>query len=181
MTDDIESAPDPSNDDLAEVSRLAKRVLELSSTIDAAQAELDDIETKVLPELMALVGLAEFRLDSGEIVKRGTVVRASIPEEHRYEAHARLAAMGHGDLVKHVISLQFGKGESQQATRAYDLLRQEFPDLPIGDKESVHSGSLTALVKELLSKGQDVPLDLFGVFIRHGVTIKAARRKKEEL
>lgn len=179
--DDIESAPTATSEDLERAAGMARRVLALRVEIEERQAELSSLENTLLPDLMHTVGLESFSLADGSTVKLSTIIRASLardmPPARRAEGFAWLVANGHGDLIKHKIEAQFGRSDGQSAERAYQLLRAEFPAAKITDEESVHSGTLTALVRETIGSGADVPFEALGVSVRRGAEVKPPRAK----
>ena len=77
-----------------------------------------------------------------------------------------------GGLIKRTIIVYFGKDEDRWAKKFMaDLAKRKRP-LDVERKETVHSGSLTAAVKEQIAKaleeGKDpraeLPFDLLGVY-----------------
>ena len=87
---------------------------------------------------------------------------ARIPVVHRDAAFAWLKEKGHDDIIKNLVSVPFGRGEDSLATDFINLAQKNgyAPD----QKKEVHPQTLKAFVKEQLEKGQEVPMDLFGVF-----------------
>jgi predicted NACHT family NTPase len=76
----------------------------------------------------------------------------------------------HGDLIKNTISVDFGRGEDNDAAD----LKQGLNDMgrSYTDKTGVHPQTLRAFVREQVESGQTLPLDLLGVFIGQKTTIK---------
>jgi hypothetical protein len=102
------------------------------------------------------------------LVKR--FYRGSIPKEREVEAFRWLRDHGHGDLIKNVVSSTFGKGEDDMASQALFLLEES--GFSADQKQAVHPATLKAFVKEQVEKGENIPLDLLGVFIGTKAEIK---------
>ena len=77
---------------------------------------------------------------------------------------------GHEDLIKNTISVNFGRGEDESASKLREALNNEGSSYT--DKTGVHSQTLKAFVREQVESGQNLPLDLLGVFIGQKTTIK---------
>ena len=61
---------------------------------------------------------------------------------------------GHGELIKNVVSVQFGRGEDDRAKEVIDVLKKE--GLLPEQKENVHPSSLKAFVREQVESGNQV-------------------------
>jgi hypothetical protein len=162
-----------SGDSLKKISALAMHQLTLEKTIANAEKELKDLCAKLrqvseveLPDAMAEVGMEEFKLKDGSKI---TVIRTftgSISEKNREEAHNWLRANGHGSLIKHAVSVVFGKGQEKAAKSLVNVLEKK--GLPFRDKEAVHPQTLQAFIREQMTAAQEegikFPQELFAVF-----------------
>ena len=156
------------NAQLKAISELAKRQVSFEKDVGEAKALLESctkalsyVQEVLLPNAMLEAGLSSFTLESGEAIEIKRDIHASISEEHFPGAKAWLNENGYGGIIKHLVSLTFGKGEEELAAKAVEALVEE-GFTPI-DKESIHHSTLKATVKEMLGEGVDVPSDLFGV------------------
>lgn len=156
-------------DALARLSKLAQEQLDAEADVALAQAalaraqeKLKDVSERQIPELMADVGMANFKTTSGLVISVEDSVRASPPKARRDEAWAWLRANGAAGLIKRVVSIEFGKGEDDKAKTLVTDLEKKF-DL-VKDEAGVHPSTLSAFVREQLKKGSQIPLDVFGVF-----------------
>lgn len=172
----------PPPDGLARLSEMAMKQKEAQEAVAKAEAALakakDDfkkIAEVEVPELMDSLSLSEFKTTDGLVVEVNEVIRASIPKARAPEAFAWLRLKGHEALIKREISVSFSRGEDEQAKKLLDLLaEQEFePD----DNESVHTQTLGAWVREKLEKGDEIPLDLFGVFRQRVASVSIPKVK----
>lgn len=160
--------PVASGGELAQLSLLAEQqakaaaeVARLEAELTAARESLRDYAERQVPDMMDQVGMAEFKTASGLKIKIEETIRASIPKASAPSAFAWLREHGHAAMIKRVISVALGKGEEERAQKLHDMLDSEFE---VDDAQNVHPSTLSAFVREKLRDGEDVPLDLFGVF-----------------
>ena len=180
MEADMEAASEFNNittDGLKTVSSLAQevsnwegKVAELEEQLRTAKAKLLELTDRDLPDMMAEVGITNFTLADGSKLEVKQTYGARIPVAHRDAAFAWLKEKGHDDIIKNLVSVPFGRGEDSLATDFINLAQKNgyAPD----QKKEVHPQTLKAFVKEQLEKGQEVPMDLFGVFTGQRASIK---------
>lgn len=167
------------NEELKAISGLAVKaksvaaeILSIEESLKTKKAELEEIETKRLPDAMQAVGLKEFVLTDGSKITVKPEYHASIPKVRKIEAYEYLREHEFGALIKNELSIEFGKGEDEAAVEAFERLKGEFPDIPVQLSESVHAQTLKALVKEQFESGSPLPEDLFGIHIITRAIIK---------
>lgn len=149
--------------DLAEQQAEAEaEVARIEAQLNAAREKLKDLAERKVPELMDQIGIEEFRTRTGLKIKIDETIRASIPKARTAEAYAWLIANNHEALIKRSVVVEFGKGESDKASELASYLTKQgyAPD----NEAKVHAQTLSAWVREKLKAGNEVPLDLFGVF-----------------
>jgi len=146
-----------------EQAGIEKELAQAERLLANIQARWRDVAERRLPELMDDIGLADFKTSTGLQIKVNETIRASIPKPKAPEAFAWLIEHKHESLIKRTVSVTFGKGEEKEAKEFTDHLKSDLR-MEYGDKASVHAATLSAFVKEKLEAGEDIPLDLFGVF-----------------
>jgi hypothetical protein len=104
------------------------------------------------------------------IAERTTTYGGKIPEERRIEALNWFEAAGHGDLVKSVITIQFGMQEHEERLRVMKLLSEH--SVQYYTNESIHHMTLKAFIKHEIKKGHVIPMDLLGGYMFDEVKIK---------
>jgi hypothetical protein len=151
-------------------------VVRAQDVLKVAQQHVNTLEQYTLPELMREAGQEKLRTRSGFDVELGETLRASIPPDRLAEAIMWLGANGQGAIVKREIKLAFGKDEDQKAAEAFDLVVNAgyLPE----DKQSVHTQTLGAAVREMIADGVDVPMEMLGVYIQPFVKVKEAKPAK---
>lgn len=161
-------------DSLRKLSDLAKRqeeaekdVAEKTLALSKAQAKLSDISEKLIPEIMESLKLGEISTEDGLKIIIKEKLRASIAQGDpvkQAEAFKWLEDHGHGHLIKREFKIEFGKDQTKWADKfERDLAKRKKP-LNAKRKQSVHPGTLSALLAEELEKGVDVPLQTFNGF-----------------
>lgn len=167
----------PSDNELLQVTNLAslqkaleQDIAELESQLAKKKYEHEQISSRLLPDAMAEIGLAEFTLKDGSSVKIKPFYSAKIPEDRKTEAFKWLADNGHGAIVKHDIICSYGTHEVDKVEKVVSLLDEA--GIPFNDKESVHGMTLKAFVREQVESGAPFPHDLFGVYVGQKTEIK---------
>ena len=152
---------------------LEQRVEDLESELKRAQQDLAKVAQEMLPEALAEHGLSELKMDDGSKITVSQFIQAHISKDKQEEAFDWLRDHEHDDLIKNVVSLEFGKGEDDHARDVMEVLtnRGYWPQ----NKQSVHPSTLKAFVKEQVEKGSEIPSDLFGVFIGKKAVIKKGK------
>lgn len=181
LAQDAAEAAVPTEDGLEQVSQLAQRQVDLEdelARLEAQAAELkreyEKLRTQLLPAALAEYGLTEIRMADGARVTVDAIIRASIPKARQGEAFAWLEGAGHGDLIKHVVSASFGRGEDDDARHALDALAAL--GVEPEDRRSVHAQTLSAFVREQTEAGVALPDELLGVFRGELTKIKRPRK-----
>jgi hypothetical protein len=166
--------------DVGEITNLVRQVQSVDEEIAALEQALKErqgwrrkLTEDMLPSAFDEAGVAEVTLPSGARIRIVENLYASIPKKSKAEAVAWLEAHGLGSLVALEVIAQFGKGEQTAARHAADMLRSL--GLSPAYSESVNTSSVKAAIKELMSQGVDVPLDVFGAHIVRCAEIKAGK------
>lgn len=155
-----------------------KKVAKISGELEAANKELYKMQLITIPDAMAEVGMKSFKLEDGTTFEVEPFYSASIKEENRDKAHEWLEVNGHGGLIKNELTIDLGRGEGT------DELVQEFrkiadeKEVQLSRKKSVHASTLKAWVKEMATKNQLPPLDIFGIFIGKKADVQTDKKSR---
>ena len=147
----------------AEQVAFEEDVRQLEEQLKAKKQAVNKLSFEIIPARMSELGLESLTLKDGSSVKIKQLVHAAIPVPYREEAFKWLRDNGHGDLIKNEISASFGKGEDSIANEFIDKI-EELGYQP-QQNLSVHSSTLKAFVREQITKGTELPMDKFGVFV----------------
>ena len=168
------------NAGLDTVAGLARKIKQQQDKVERLDRELKDekqallkLTDEDLPSTMADLGLSRFSLDDGSTVEVKPTYGASILVKDRPAAYDWLRDNGFDDIIKNVISCQFGRGEDDQASAFQAFASQQ--GYPADQNESIHASTLKAFVKERIETGEDFPHTLFGAYVGQRAVIKGAK------
>lgn len=196
--EEIDVAEPPSDAELRQVHLLAQQYVDLESDIadleeklSAKKLALKNVREQALPMAMTAVGMTKFEMQGGAMVAVSDYVRAGIVEANRPMAFEALEKNGHGSIIKHEITVLFGKGEEAWAKKFMaDLAKRKKP-LNVARKDFVEWQTLTKLAKELVANAKAQGLDpkdalpddlyrLMGVYEARVADVKLPKAKKGE-
>jgi len=159
---------EPSNS-MSALASLAKQqaeieheILEVERALKALKSRHSTIADEMLPELMDELGIDKFETKEGLKIDVSEKIRASISKANQSAAFAWLEANGHSGLIKSEVKVALGKGDVETATHVLAVLNAE--GLNPEAKYAVHPQTLGAWVREMLEEGEDIPIDILGVF-----------------
>ena len=162
--------------DNVEVSTVSEECVKLKQTEDEIasleeqlknkKAEADDISSRVIPELLAEQGLSEIKLADGSKVSVKKEFRCTLPKDEvkREAAYQWLRQQWLGDIIKNNVFVTFGKGEDDKAKQLLDLAAANGYEPQ--QKSDVAWMTLTALFRERIEAGLDMPSDVFNTWIK---------------
>ena len=160
-----------------DLSELCARLLELQRQITRCEENIKELRSQErllseneIPNLMQQAGITSLKLMDGSSVSFKPEYYAKIPVSKTNEAFDWLSFNGFGDLIKNQVSLTFGKSEDNVANSLVEDLKSKGHN--VSQKKKVEPQTLKAFVKEAIQNGQNVPMDLFGVYISNKTTIK---------
>ena len=163
--------------DIVEANKnLEKKDKEETSVLENAKdakKELLQLTDNELPNMLAEIGLSKMTLDDGSEVTVKQTYGASILVANRPKAYEWLREHGYDDIIKNVVSCQFGRGEDEKALAFKAVAEKE--GYPADQKTDIHTGTLRAFVKELCEGGVDFPMELFGAYIGQRAIIKRSK------
>ena len=166
------------DDKLAGIAQLAKRAKILEKEIEDAEALLSEkqdgykrLTEETLPEAFAELGLKSFTMDDGSKIEVKQFYSATISKARQAEAYAWLREHGYDDIIKNTVTVRFGRREDELCARLLNLLAEQ--GFPAEQNEKIEPQTLKAWVKEMLTKGREVPTELFGVYIGNKASIKS--------
>jgi len=157
----------PSTASMSDLAGLARELQDAELTRAEQDAALKVTDKRIrhlrehaIPDLMAQLGLSEIALENGSKLTVSTNVRASIPQARKAAAMRWLHEHGLGDVVKHQVVVDAGKGDSS------DLIAKiEDAGYMARDDQNVHPMTLKKVLRDLLAEGGDFPMELFGAYI----------------
>jgi len=141
-------------------------IAELEDKLKAKKAEADDISSRVIPELLAEQNLTEIKLGDGSAVTVKKEFRCTLPKDEvkREAAYQWLRNEKLGDIIKNNVFVTFGKGEDDKAKQLLNLAAENGYEPQ--QKSDVAWMTLTALFRERIEAGLDMPSDVFNTWIK---------------
>jgi len=165
---------------LGGIATLARKIRQAQIEVETLDKELKlrkkdllKLTDEELPSAMQELGLSSFSLDDGSTVNVTPTYGASILVANRPLAYDWLRDNGYDDIIKNVVSCEFGRGEDDRASDFKAFASKQ--GFPADQTESVHSGTLKAFVRERVEAGDDFPMELFGAYIGQRAIIKGAK------
>jgi hypothetical protein len=179
MTIEVEEAESATPEQLAAILALARRQAKLELDISKREEELKKLyeERKQTAEIALPNALRDARLDSmplgeGWMVRLKTTLSGAISAANKDKAHEWLEGHGMGGLIKHIITISFGRDEDKFFNKFLrDLAKRKKP-VQAERKDAVNTQTLGAMIREQVAKAQGegrdpreaIPFDLLGVY-----------------
>lgn len=153
--DDVEAAAPPSDsqiknvrDHAADLYKRRRHVAKLLKEVAEQNDAINVLEEKTIPDAMRAIGMRSFELEGGfrvdlEDYMHGSVTKANEPAFFDWLERNNL-----GSIIKHVLTISFGKNEDKWAKKFMaDLAKRKNP-IPVERKDGVHAQTLKAFFKE---------------------------------
>lgn len=148
--------------DLAQTQlELVNHIKQLESDLENAQESLRQVQEFLLPNAMASAGISEFKLTTGFKITIKDDIYGSIRKDFAGQALRWLDTNGLGDIIKHDVSVAFGRGRDEAVSELVEFC--EAKGFPVSDKETVHPQTLKATIKEQMARGVQFPEEYFSV------------------
>lgn len=162
---------------LAQIASTARQVLEARDAVVAAeealkeaQANLRALQQDILPELMSVAGQEQLVTADGLKVSVRDMIRGTPSRENEAAAFRWLRDTGGGGIIKSRVEADLGKGDPERVKSALEALGGL--GIKASPRETVAWQTLGALVRERLEKGNEVPLDLLGIYMWREADVK---------
>lgn len=167
----------PTADELKSVAELGASQLALEDEIEdietllkAKKAELAKISQDLLPTTLENIGLSEFKLANGAKIALESDISISIPKAKLGSIVEWLNANNHADVVQSTITIELGRGSSNERELITGLLAEN--DVEFVDGLNVNAATLKAILRKELESGKDVKLADFGAYAWKRTKIK---------
>jgi|TARA_R100001530_G_scaffold15220_2_gene13609 uncharacterized small protein (DUF1192 family) len=162
---------------LKTVAEVAERIIETEENIEQLENLLKQKKKNLLkltdedlPAMLTEMGLSAFELEDGSKISLKQTYGAHIKVDNKEAAFTWLRDHEFDDLIKNTVSVNFGRNEDTKAREFVSII--EGQGFSPAQKTDVHPSTLKAFVKERVEQGEEIPMELFGVFVGQRVTIK---------
>jgi len=142
---------------------LEQLVEEKQASLKSTQKELKVLSEEDIPALLSEVGLSEITLTNGQKISTNSYYYGRITEHNQQEAFEWLQDNGHGDIIKNVVSVSFGRDEDVNAEKLLSNLQDN--GYTTNGKKWVEPMTLKAFIREQVESGNDLPLETFNVYV----------------
>lgn len=180
---DAQVKPQEAENILSRITNLVNEAKAAASDVNKAMADLKTKQQRYnnlvefqIPEAMAEAKQEALKTADGTPVEVAETLYAAIPKARLPEAIMWLTANGGESIIKRKLELGFDKGEDQQASRCLDTLLEE--GFTPTDTQSVNPMSLAAHLREMVERGETVPMEMLGAYVRKVAKIKGVKIAK---
>ena len=158
---------------LESVSSLLQQQLIMENEVEIAELELKNKKDKlrklseeIIPARMTELGMSSTTMVDGSKVDVVENIYVAIPKDPDKSAacYQWLEDNGLGDIIKNNVFVTFGKGEDDKAKQLLDLAAAN--GFEPQQKSDVAWATLTALFRERIESGLDMPSDVFSTWIK---------------
>jgi len=149
---------------------LEKQVIDAEENLSKLKNKCRDYQERIIPEMMQEAGVSQLVLTNGKKVNVKPFYGAKIPESRIDEAFSWLRQKGHGDMIKNTVTATLDRGQDNQVSELIKVCQQH--GFKYNQKMKVEPMTLKAFAREQVEKGQELPFDLFGIYIANKAYIK---------
>ena len=149
--------------------KVENKIEDAENHVKALKQEKHRLSVENIPALMDEMGVERLDVD-GLTVERKMIVSASIPKDRKDEAYSWLRENGCDDIIKNDVTCSFGKGQDNSAKNVIAILQDAGFDP--ATKTHVHPSTLKAFVRERVTDGKPIDLDMFGAFISNAAQLR---------
>jgi len=161
------------SNEVQKMESLSKEIEDMEENLKKKKKDLDVISGEVIPTMMSEMGLSQLKLMDGSQIDVKPFYNATITVANRESAFNWLRQNGLGDIIKNEVVVSFGRGEDNKAAEYAELAKGQ--GLQPAQKLKVEPMTLKALVRQRIEAGQEMPTEIFSIFVGNKTTIK---RKK---
>ena len=151
------------SDQVLRLRDLEAEVKAQEEKIKQTQKEISRISEDVIPTMLSEMGLSQLKLADGSSVDVKPFYSASISVANREKAYKWLRDNGLGDIIKNDVTVSFGRNEDNKAVDYANLAKSQ--GFEPTQKLKVEPMTLKALVRERIEAGQEMPMDIFNVYV----------------
>jgi len=151
------------NEKLAEAIDLKMAVDQMEEDLKAAKQQLQLLNTSVIPDMMAELGMEEVT-QRGWKIKVSDFVSGSLPkdEDRRKKAIEWLEQNEAGDLLKTALQVEFSRSQHNEALDLAGSISEQGYAAKL--ESTVHPQTLAAFARERIKNGEPIDTELLGLY-----------------
>ena len=161
------------SNEVQKMESLVREIEDIEENLKKRKKDLDVISAEVISTMMSEMGLSQLKLMDGSMIDVKPFYNATITVANKESAFNWLRQNGLGDIIKNEMVVSFGRGEDNKAAQYAELAKSQ--GLQPAQKLKVEPMTLKALVRQRIEAGQEMPTEIFSIFVGNKTTIK---RKK---
>ena len=171
-------AVEATDDQLRRISALAERQLELERSIAETEASLKalkgnhrQVSEVDLPTALDEAQVQSFVTKDGRRVSVTETLYMSIPKSRKGDCAAWLFENGLGPSVREDVIVRFERGQEARIAELERLLEAGgYTDWTVN--EQMNTAAIKGAFNERMARGDEVPLELFGGYLRRAAVVK---------
>lgn len=183
----------PQGELLERIVKLATRQVEIEEELEALAERIKGLNAEhegisggfrsegLLVTALQEAGMASFTLTNGTVVQVNDVVQVpSVAAKSKYREPVLnwLDGSGNGDVIKREIGVQFAKDETEKAENLRKLLADA--GFVFNETRQVNPQTLGALIRELLERGEELPMTDLGIAVLKKTAVEIPGKKKKK-
>ena len=161
------------SNEVQKMESLATEIEGIEDKLKQRKKDLEHLSGEIIPTMMSEMGLSQLKLMDGSQIEVKPFYNATITAANRESAFNWLRQNGLADIIKNEMVVSFGRGEDNKAAEYAELAKSQ--GLQPAQKLKVEPMTLKALVRQRIEAGQEMPTEIFSIFVGNKTTIK---RKK---
>jgi hypothetical protein len=183
----LNSTHAPQQDKLDQLREAAKklrdhtlRAADLKDQLEKTESEITKLTKVELPALFEMAGVTSIGIEPegnmpAYVARAKPYYHANIASswepQRREAAFSWLTSNGHGDMIKGIITIEFGLGDHALMQRVENGLLKG--GMPYSKEQSVPWSTLTSFVKEQITRNNTIPpLELLGATVGRVVKLE---------
>ena len=152
-----------------------QKVSQLEEDLKREKESLRKLSDEDLPSKLQEIGIVNFELDDGSVVQVKENISAHIKEENRVAAYEWLRDHGLDDIIKNTVVCSFGREEDDKASDFFAFAKKE--GFEPQQNSSIQPSTFKAFAKDRIAQGEEIPMDLFGIWVGQRATIKKTKKE----
>ena len=160
----------PDTGNLGQLSALCQEMLTVRAECEQIEAHLkerkkalQELQASRIPALMAELKMDAIMMSNGVKIVIQRIINCRFNVVNKFNAFEWLDEHGHGSMIKHEVSVDFGRGEGEVAQKAVSALTEL--GLKPSVSKDVHFQTLSAWARRELEAGHEVPANYFELSI----------------
>lgn len=152
---------------------LTTLITDAEEQLKQRKEDLRRVVEDTIPTLLSESGLQGLTLRSGKTISIKKSYFASIPKKDPVKATAAFKWLfdnGYKDTVKRVIKAPIESSREETFSELEDYMAEN--NIQFDLTRDINAQTLKKIVKETMEEGKDIPMDVFGIFVKEESVIK---------